>query len=52
MRRHFTAEGDAMATLADHPYIVQVFRADFGRDGRPYLVMKYYPQPNLGQRAP
>ncbi len=51
MRRQFTAEGDAMATLADHPFIVQVFRADIAPDGRPYLVMKYYPQPNLGQRA-
>lgn len=51
VRRQFTAEGDAMAALADHPSIVQVFNADIAPDGRPYLVMKYYPNPNLGVRA-
>ena len=50
-QRRFSAEADAMAQLADHPHIVQVFRADVAPDGRPYLVMKYYPQPNLAQRA-
>jgi serine/threonine protein kinase len=50
-RRQFSAEANAMAQLADHPHIVQVFRADIAPDGRPYLVMKYYPQPNLAQRA-
>jgi len=50
-RRQFGAEANAMAQLADHPHIVQVFRADIAPDGRPYLVMKYYPQPNLAQRA-
>jgi serine/threonine protein kinase len=49
--RRFGAEANAMAQLADHPHIVQVFRADVAPDGRPYLVMKYYPQPNLAQRA-
>jgi serine/threonine protein kinase len=49
--RRFSAEANAMAQLADHPHIVQVFRADVAPDGRPYLVMKYYPQPNLAQRA-
>ena len=47
----FSAEANAMAQLADHPHIVQVFRADIAPDGRPFLVMKYYPQPNLAQRA-
>ena len=47
----FTAEANAMALLADHPYIVQVFRADTAADGRPYIVMKYYPQRNLGARS-
>ncbi len=47
----FSAEANAMAQLADHPHIVQVFRADMAPDGRPFLVMKYYPQPNLAQRA-
>ncbi len=51
VRTQFTAEGDAMAALADHPSIVQVFNADIAPDGRPYLVMKYYPNPNLGVRA-
>jgi Protein kinase domain len=50
-QRQFSAEANAMAALADHPHIVQVFRADVAPDGRPYLVMKYYPQPNLAQRA-
>lgn len=47
----FAAEANAMAELADHPYIVQVFQADVTSDGRPYLVMKYYPQRNLALRA-
>lgn len=51
VRQRFTAEANAMAELADHPNIVQVFRADTTPDGRPYLVMKYYPQRNLAVRA-
>jgi serine/threonine protein kinase len=51
IRRQFVDEADTMAQLADHPYIVQVFRADTAGDGRPYLVMKYYPPPNLALRA-
>jgi serine/threonine protein kinase len=51
VRLQFTAEGNAMAELADHPYIVQVFRAGIADDGRPYLLMKYYPLPNLGVRS-
>ena len=51
LRRQFADEADTMAQLADHPYIVQVFRADTSGDGRPYLVMKYYPPPNLALRA-
>ncbi len=47
----FLAEADTMAALGDHPYIVQVFRAGTAADGRPYLVMKYYPPPNLAARA-
>jgi len=49
--RQFEAEAETMAELADHPYIVQVFSTDVTVDGRPYLVMKYYPPPNLGVRA-
>jgi hypothetical protein len=51
VRAQFTAEADAMAGLADHPHIVQVFTADVAADGRPYLVMQYYPRPNLAVRA-
>lgn len=47
----FAAEANTMAELADHPNIVQVFRSDVTDDGRPYLVMKYYPQRNLAVRA-
>ena len=50
-RRQFTGEANAMAGLADHPHIVQVFTATVTRDGRPCLVMQYYPRPNLAVRA-
>jgi Protein kinase domain len=50
-RRQFTDEANAMAGLADHPHIVQVFDAKVARDGRPCLIMQYYPQPNLAVRA-
>src|SRR5665213_1185481 len=51
VREQFAAESKVMAELADHPYIVQVFQAAVTTDGRPYLVMKYYPRPNLLIRA-
>ncbi|KRE56063.1 serine/threonine-protein kinase [Phycicoccus sp. Soil748] len=51
IRRQFRDEADTMAQLADHPYIVQVFRSGTSVDGRPYLVMKYYPPPNLAVRS-
>ena len=51
VRAQFTAEADTMARLADHPYIVQVFRAGVADGDRPYLVMKYYPPPNLAVRV-
>lgn len=51
IKQQFIDEANTMAQLADHPYIVQVFRAGTSEDGRPYLVMKYYPPPNLAQRA-
>ena len=47
----FEAEAETMAELADHPHIVQVFSADRTAEGRPYLVMKYYPKDNLAKRA-
>ncbi len=51
IRRQFVDEANTMAQLADHPYIVQVFRSEQTADGGAYLVMKYYPPPNLAQRA-
>ena len=50
-RRQFAAEADAMAELAEHPYIVPVLGAGTSPDGRPYLVMRYYPPPDLGARV-
>jgi serine/threonine protein kinase len=50
----FTAEANAMARLADHPYIVSVMTAGVtdAVDGRrPYLVMRYCPPPDLGVRV-
>jgi tRNA A-37 threonylcarbamoyl transferase component Bud32 len=51
LRQQFVDEADTMAQLGDHPYIVPVFRSGTSDDGRPYLVMKYYPPPNLAMRA-
>lgn len=51
IRRQFVEEANTMAQLADHPYIVQVFRSEQLPDGGAYLVMKYYPPPNLATRA-
>ena len=50
-RAQFAAEAETMAELADHPYIVQVFSTGSTSDGRPYLIMKYYPGLNLGKQA-
>lgn len=49
-RRRFTAEANVTAVLA-HRHIVQVFDAKLTADGRPYIVMPFYPQPNLAVRA-
>lgn len=50
-RDKFAAEANAMAQVADHPYIVQIFRTEVTDDDRPYMVMEYYPQRNLAVRA-
>ena len=48
----FTAEANSMARLADHPYIVSVITAGVTADGgRPFLVMRYCPPPDLGIRV-
>jgi eukaryotic-like serine/threonine-protein kinase len=48
---HFTVEANLMAKVSAHPYIVQVFQTAIAPDGRPYLVMEYYPGPNFYERA-
>ena len=50
----FAAEANAMARLADHPYIVSVMSAGTTspeEGSRPFLVMRYCPPPDLGQRV-
>jgi eukaryotic-like serine/threonine-protein kinase len=50
----FTSEANAMARLADHPYIVSVMTAgttSAEQGSRPYLVMRYCPPPDLGARV-
>lgn len=47
----FTAEANVMAQLSAHPSIVTIFGAGLAPDGRPYLVMEYYPKPNLSVRS-
>jgi len=42
-------EADAMAGLSQHQNIVTVFQSGTAADGRPYLVMEYYPGPALSQ---
>jgi serine/threonine protein kinase len=50
-RRQFTAEANLMAKLSTHPYIVSVFQAGVAADGRPFIVMEYYPGENYLRRA-
>ncbi len=50
-QRRFEIEANLMAELSAHPYIVTIHDADITHDGRPYLVMEYYPGANLGLRA-
>lgn len=50
-RRQFTAEANLMARVSAHPFIVPIFAADVAADGRPYIVMEYYPGENFLHRA-
>lgn len=49
-QRTFESEANVMAELSTHPYIVTVHAASVTADGRPFLVMEYYPGPSLGRR--
>lgn len=46
----FLAEADALARL-EHPHVVGVHGVGLAGDGRPYLVMPFYPGPDLGTRS-
>jgi len=47
----FESEANIMAALSAHPNIVTILGADMTEDGRPYLVMEYYPGQHMGDRA-
>ena len=46
----FTQEANVMAQLSAHPSIVTILHAAVALDGRPFLVMEFYPNPNLSIR--
>ena len=46
----FVREANVMAALSAHPFIVTVFQAAISADGRPYLVMEYYPGGSFAER--
>ena len=46
----FESEANLMAALSTHSSIVPIFVADVSPDGRPFLVMEYYPSPHLEKR--
>jgi hypothetical protein len=46
----FSAEANAMAQL-EHPHIVPIYSVGTTADNRQYIVMMYYPKPNLSQRV-
>lgn len=48
--QRFRSEANAMAQLA-HPNIVPVYSAATTADGRPYIVMMYYPRASLAERV-
>lgn len=50
-RRAFDDEADLMARVSAHPYIVTIYDAGVAPDGRPFLVMEYYPRSHMGERA-
>lgn len=51
VQEQFEAEADLMAAVSGHPFIVSIYSADIAPDGRPYLVMEYYPKGHYLDRA-
>lgn len=49
-RRRFERECQAMGALSGHPGIVTLYDAGFTDDGRPYLVMPFFPDGTLHDR--
>jgi serine/threonine protein kinase len=49
--QRFTTEANTMARFSAHPYIVGIQNAEVSTDGRPYIVMQYYPKDNLAIRC-
>ncbi len=49
-QRRFERECRVMGTLSGHPGIVTLYDAGFTADGRPYLVMPYFPDGALDDR--
>jgi hypothetical protein len=47
----FIKEANLMAQVSHHPNIAQIFDAGVSDDGRPYLIMEYYPNGNFQERA-
>lgn len=50
VRDQFESEARLMGRLSTHPSIVTIYNTGIAPDGRPYLVMEYCSEPNLGDR--
>lgn len=50
VRDQFESEARLMGQLSTHPSIVTIYNTGIAPDGRPYLVMEYCSEPNLGDR--
>ena len=50
VREQFESEARLMGQLSTHPSIVTIYNTGIAPDGRPYLVMEYCSEPNLGDR--
>jgi eukaryotic-like serine/threonine-protein kinase len=50
-RRQFEAEADSLAALGANPYVAHVYSEGTAPDGRPYMLMRYYPSEDLAARV-